>query len=298
MTNTLFEPASLSDFLLRVFPKEHLSASLAKQWVKCPEQVRRVKFLGHKAKPSAAMEWGSADHDTAGFNYQQKIITEKDLPAAELQEHFVNEFEQRVENLGGPDEIEWDGDKDFAGKTPKQGVTVVKDKGVKLVSVYREQIAESLFPLTVEEELFFQPEGLPLPVKGYIDVTARRRDGITGEMSGPMILERKTRGSLREPKPEDKFQARVYQLAKPLPAEFHISSRPNAKVGTWNGDPIEVPERTVASLKAVLLEIAACWSLYGLDHPWPDRGRLHDWACSYCALKPTCPWWHEEWWPR
>lgn len=310
---SVFEPVALDDFLLRSMdwnalvrsnPDDppHLSAGFAKGWNKCPEQMRRRYFLGHKAKPSAAQEWGSADHDTAGFNYRKKIDTEKDLPVPELQEFFVNEFEERVEKLGGPDEIEWDGTKDdakiFGGKTGEQRVEIVKNKGRSLVTTYREQIAPSVFPQTVEEKIVFEPDGLGLPVVGYIDSVIRHRNPFTGEFTGPLILERKTRSQIRAPKPEDVFQARVYQLAKPLPAEFHISARPSARVQAYDPFPVESPATTVASLRAVMLEVAACYTLYGIDHPWPDKGRLHDWACGFCAFKSTCPWWHEEYWPK
>ncbi len=295
---TVFEPVALDDFLLRFWPEGHISVSQAKQYAKCPEQFRRVKVLGHKARPSAALEWGSADHETAGFNYAQKINTEKDLPVPELQEHFVNGFEERVDELGGPDEIEWDGDKDFDGKTPEQGVAVVKDKGVKLVKTYREQIAGQFFPETVEEPLLFEPDGLGIQVKGYIDVVARKYNPLSKDFSGPKILERKTRSQIRAPKPEDVFQARVYQLARPLPAEFHISARPSARVQSYDGFPVEDPRATVALLRSTLLEIASCWALYGAERPWPGRGKLHDWACGFCAMKPTCPYWDPQWWPK
>ncbi len=295
---SVFEPVALDEFLLKFFPEGHISVSQAKQDAKCPEQFRRVRVLGHKARPSAALEWGSADHETAGFNYEAKITTEADLPVAELQEHFVNGFEERVETLGGPSEIDWDGDKDFDGKTPEQSVTVVKDKGVKLVKAYREQIAEQFFPETVEEQILFEPKGLGIAVKGYIDVVARRYDPLLKEFSEPMILERKTRSQIRGPKPEDIFQARVYQLARPLPAEFHISARPTARVRTFNGFPVENPRGTIALLRSTLLEIAGYWALYGPDQPWPGRGKLHDWACGFCAFKPTCAYWDAQWWPK
>ncbi len=299
---TTFEPVSLDDFLLKPWPLGHFSASQAKQAVVCPEQFRRVKILGHLARPNVSREWGSADHETAGFNYSQKISTEKDLPAPELQEHFVNGFEERVEKAGGPDEIDWldsAGDrKMFADQTPKQCVETVKTKGSGLVTAYREQIAQDLFPETVEEEFLIEPEGLGIPIKGFIDVVARRRDAFTREMSEPMILERKTRGQMGAPKPADLFQARVYQLARPLEAEFHISSRPNARVQTYPSEGMEAPETTVRSLRAILLEIAGYYALYGPDQPWPDHGRQHDWMCGFCSFKATCPWWHKEYWPK
>ncbi len=295
---SVFEPVALDDFLRGFWPEGHISVSQVKQFSKCPEQFRRVRVLGHKARPSAALEWGSADHETAGFNYAEKITTEKDLPVAELQEHFVNGFEERVEALGGPTEIDWDGDKDFDGKTPEQGVAVVKDKGVRLVAAYREQIAQDFYPETVEEPLLFEPDGLGVQVKGFIDVVARWRNPLLGDFSPPMILERKTRSQIRAPKPEDIFQARVYQLARPLPAEFHISARPSGRVQTYDPFPVENPRGTVELLRSTLLEIATCHALYGPDRPWPGRGKLHDWSCGFCALKPTCPYWDPQWWPK
>ncbi len=299
---SVFEPVALDDFLLRFFPEGHISASFCKQTARCPEQQRHTRFLGEKARPSAALEWGSADHDTAGHSYLAKVESEKDLPVAELHEFFVNSFEERVEEAGGPGEIEWVGTKEdekmFGDDPPEKCVETVKDKGRALVTTYQEQIAIDIFPETVEEEILFQPDGLEIPVKGYIDVVARRRDPFTGEFSEPMIVERKTRSQIRAPKPEDIFQARVYQLARPLPAEFHISARPSARVQTYDPFPVESPRATVAMIRATLLEVAGYFALYGLDQPWPGRGRFHEWACGFCSVKPTCPYWVPDFFPK
>lgn len=308
MSSTLFEPASLDDFLLNIYPGEYVSASSLKMFVRCPEQWRRRYLLGHKAPPSAALVWGGADHKAVGANYEQKIASEKDLPVGEVQEMFVHELEKGLDDNGGAQEILWDG-KDFADKTPEQGTALVKDRGVKLVAAYQEQIAPALFPETVEQEFLLPVDGLPIPVKGYIDLTAKRPvlPMFGGETmapdDGPFVVERKTKAQNRAPGPEDRFQARLYELATGLPVEFQVSVKTAApRVVVHEPLPLEPASRTVQALKRAVLGIASCYALYGPEQPWPDNGRVNTSfggpSCDFCSYKSSCGWWHEEHWPR
>jgi len=290
-----FQPLALDDFLLRFYPGEHISPSAVKQHAKCPEQFRRVRILGHKAPPGGAMLLGTAAHEAAGHNFQQKILTEREVPVSEVQDFFRADLGRRIDEAGGSGELDWSG-AEWRGKTPAQNAAAIVDAGAKIVSRYHEEVAPDLFPQAVEKELLFQVDGIALPVKGYIDVVASRRDGFTKTMGEPMILERKTRKDRRPPKPEDIFQASIYQLAEPMPVEIQISARSSGE--TLLHTPVTSTARQTAQmLRATLLEIAANYALYGPDQPWPGKGRLHDWACDFCSLKASCPFWDESFWP-
>ncbi len=306
MTTPVFEPASLSEFLLKAFPREYVSASSLKMAVKCPEQWRRRYVLGHKAPPNANMLWGGADHKAVAVSYQQKIESEKDLPVDEVKELFAAEVEKKVDEAGGAGEVEWSG-RDYEDKTPLASVSFVKDRGTKLVGMYQEQVASVTFPLTVEQEFLVPLNGLP-PVKGFIDLTAQRMEVLSGtddERPGPrFVVERKTKGVNQPPAPEDRFQARLYELASGLPVEFQVSVKSaQPRVVVHEPQPLSSTENTLRSLKRTVLELASYYTLYGEDQPWPDHGRLHPWGCGtpqrpMCGFLSTCPFWHPEFWPK
>ncbi len=308
---TTFEPVALDDFLLRFFPREYVSASSLKMYVRCPEQWRRRYVLGHKAPPNSNMLWGGADHKAIEFSYKQKLTTEKDLPVEEVKERFVHELETRIDEEGGAGEVEWSG-RDLEGKTPEQATTFVKNRGANLVAAYQEQVAPITFPLTVEQEFLLPIDGLSIPIKGYVDLTAHRsrpEDPLFTAPHAPyqsprFAVERKTKATNQPPAPDDRFQAHLYEYATGLPVEFQVSVKSaQPKVTIHEPQPLEPRERTAASLKRLVLGIATCFSLYGEEQPWPDHGRLHMFACGtaekpQCGFRSSCPYWHEEYWPK
>ncbi len=301
---SVFEPIALDEFLLKFFPREYVSASSLKMFVRCPEQWRRRYVLGHKSPPNSNMLWGGADHRAVGFNYQQKIESERDLPVKEVKERFSYELDMGVEHAEG--EIEWSG-RDLEGKTPKQAHDFILDRGANLVGAYQEQVAPITQPLTVEQEFLLPIDGLGVPVKGYVDLTAKRRGnaifapamGTEPHFEKPFVVERKTKGTNQPPAPDDRFQARVYELATGLPVEFQVSVKSaQPKVTLHEPLPLSSEKSTIESLKRAVLGIATCYSLYGEEQPWPDNGRLHPFSCSYCGFRESCPWWDPQWWPK
>ncbi len=302
---TTFAPVALDDFLLRFFPREYVSASSLKMYVRCPEQWRRRYVLGHKAPPNSNMLWGGADHRAVGANYEQKIESEKDLPVKEVQERFATELDEGIAQAD--DEIEWAG-KDLEGKTPAQARDFILDRGANLVGMYQEQVAPVTFPSSVEQEFLLPLDGLP-PVKGYIDLTASRvlaepkvvtpDSFVPGLLAEEFVVERKTKGTNQPPAPDDRFQARVYELATGLPVEFQVSVKTaQPKVTIHEPLPLSSVKSTTESLRRMVLGIAHCYTVYGEEQPWPDHGRLHTFACSFCGFRETCPWWEPQWWPK
>jgi len=289
-----FEPTSLTEILLKIFPREYVSASSLKMAVRCPNQWRFRYVLGRKEPPSAALLWGGADHKAAEHNYAQKIASEKDLPVKEIKEFFAAELDKRVEEDGGAEEVEWKG-KDISEKTPKEAHAFVKDRGTDLVACYHEQVAPTIFPVTVEEEFLFPIDGLP-PIKGYVDIVGQRRDALMTEPSEPFIVERKTKSANRLPSPEDRLQGRIYQLVKPLPLEFQVSVKTQVPKVILHEQTLPEPhDLAVESVKQTILALASFYALYGPDDPWPDWGRSHEMfgkpACEFCGFKPNCEWW-------
>lgn len=262
---------------------DHLSPSSLKMYMRCREQWRRRYLLGQKERPGAALVWGTA-HNFAlvETNFAQKITTGEDLPVADVELAFAEGFDQRVERDGGEGEIAWD-----------QKPGVMKDKGVALAAAYHTQVSASVQPVTVEESFSLELPGVPVPVIGYMDVTEPGR-----------TIDLKT-GSKREMKPDNAFQGRVYQLARPVPMEFHLATKTKVPgiytPAEWPEFGLEFSESVQARTRLMLVtlaqDIAATFARFGPDDPWPGAF-TYGWSCGFCGWGPkgngTCAWWAGE----
>lgn len=258
----------------------HLSASQITMFQRCPEQYRRRYLLGEKARPGAALIWGSADHYAHEQNFGQKITTGTDIPEEDVKLAFAEGFDRAVDRNGGQSEIEWD---------EKPGT--LKDKGVALVGVYHQQVSPRIQPVAVEEKFTIHIPQVPVPVIGYVDVVT--------EAVG---IERKTAGRKESvPKPDWRIQGLIYQAVKRMPVEWHISAKTKVP-GVYTA--VEEPrlllplnhatvDATLQLMQTVAKAITGYHNLYGPDDPWPGA-ITHPWACGYCGYRPTCPWWAGE----
>jgi hypothetical protein len=253
----------------------HLSASTLTLFMRCPEQFRQVKILGKRARPGHALIQGHADHKAQETNFRQKIQTRQDLPLNQVKEAFSAAWDAKIEQEGGPLEVEWG--EAQPGK--------LKDQGVELAGLYHQRISPLIQPVHVEREITLICDQVPVPVQGYVDVETERS-----------LIERKTSATrVKEPKPDWLVQARIYQAALAKPVEWHVSvktgeiltsrdDRPNLRLETSDH---EITEYLIAQ---VALELANNLRNPGPDKPW--KGAVtHPWACNFCGFKPDCFYW-------
>lgn len=307
-----FQPQSLRDFSLEGWPTEllpHTSASALKQFNTCPEQFRRVRILKQRARPGAALIWGRADHKAVEQNFRQKMTTREDLDVELVKSIYAEELELEVEREGGLDEVEWSKeDLNPTASDARKYLAKIKDQGVQLVGKYQIEQAPRVQPLAVEEPFSIQLPGVPVPVEGFIDLDAELAEWWKiGSPVHERIIDRKTVG---HPKVRGEWliQGRIYQLFKPRPIEFHLSLKPgkkrkeprivtpfkNENAGDYIFEP-PPPAMTIAQIQRTMVAIAECMAIYGPEDPWPDA-ISHEWACSYCGFRPSCPWWdHGHW---
>lgn len=295
MSDLSFTPRTLED-LSKDWPTqiEHLSASsLGMAW-RCPEQYRRRYILGEKVPPAQALLWGAADHGAIAYNYGEKLRTGSDAPIADVLLQFVHALDERIEEAGGPDGVDWEG-----GSRDQ-----LIQRGTPLVAMFREQVCPEWMPTEIESE-FELTEGMPLPVQGRIDVIASRHDRQKDEIvpDTERIIERKSASrTLSKVNPDWQVQRRVYQLARKLPHELQVSIKTQTpKI------QLAAPLDPVGLLKPVLTDVEAAntrrlvgqtaariafyYTTYGPDVPWEGVGQAHPWACGFCGYRPTCPWW-------
>jgi hypothetical protein len=256
----------------------HLSATQLTMFMRCKEQYRRRYLLGEKERPGAALVWGAADHKAHEHNFRQKIESHEDIPVGEIQEAFATAWEEVIEEKGGALEIEWGTEK--AGE--------LKDDGIRLVSVYHEQLSPLIQPLAVEREIMHMVEDVPVPVVGYVDVETEHS-----------IIERKTsRRNVSAAKPEWVVQGLIYREVLQKPVEWHLSLKAGMVVTSRAAGKealrLETGESAIDDLiRTVANDMLDTYRRYGPNEPWPGA-ITHPWSCSFCGWRPDCHWWKHE----
>ena len=293
---TDFQPRSLDELMLEWPPElDHISASSVKMASRCKEQWRQRYVLGKKQVPAAALILGRADHAAIEHSMTQKILSYTDSPVTEVKEKFVQVVEEEIEKDGGYKELEVRDGKEIVKSIAKKKQVVGEQKrfGSSLVGMYHHQVSPRLQPVAVEHHFEIETR-LPVKITGYIDL-------ITTDVRNPdwpeTIVDRK-RVSRFGVQAEWRLAADVYQLAYPVPHEWHLSNtsgggriqvpdRPESELV----QPPPDPERALLFLEQIMAEIGFLYRKYGPDHPWPTNGKLHPFACNYCGYRPDCWGW-------
>lgn len=308
-----FIPRSLEELALEWPPElDHISASSVKMMVRCPEQWRQRYVLGKKIPPAAALIYGRADHAAIELSMQQKIHSYVDLPVGDVKEKFIAVVDEEIEREGGYAELDVRDGKEVVKAIPKkkQLVGEAKRLGQNLVAQYQQQVSPDVQPLEVEKAIEIHTR-LPVKITGYIDLIADcppggLARGETADGAGlkgnslaasSRIIDRK-RVSRYGVQAEWRLAADVYQLAYPVPHEWHLSNTSSGgRVHTPDTpdselvQPVPNQERALLFLEQTIAQVGFLYRRYGPDHPWPTQGKLHPFACSYCGFRPGCWGW-------
>lgn len=286
----------------------YLSASQVKMADRCLEQYRQTYILGRRQAPGETMLLGSVAHRAIEHNWLGKIVTHEDKSIEDLSDVYAEAWTEQLDEEGGLSEIAWNDDP--TGDERVSRAAKVKDLGWKMVEVHHATVAPRVAPETVEAPFVHQVPGLPVAVKGVIDLTARvlpknddggalgNADPFESPLAAPVVVDQKTRarGGLSG---EDRLQLRMYQLAEPRPAVLHTITRGGKETAKNPAPPKVVEEEalpvppadvTLRKLRRVVVRIALAHKLYGPDEPWDD-GITHPWACGYCGFREGCFWW-------
>lgn len=267
---------------------DHLSASSIKMAARCPEQWRQRYCLGKIQPPNLPMLAGRADHAAIEKSMRQKISSHVDLPLQEVKDTFSQVFEEEVEEQGGINEIE------VRNGDPVKAMDEIRKTGPTAVGVYHQQVSPVIQPTHVEHEFRYPVPGLPVELLGYIDLMVH--DVATGTGEPEFIIDRKRSGrASSKPQPEWTIQAEVYQLVYPIPHCWHITVPPSRVIlpATDNELVQFVRPREISELllNQIVAEIGTLYQRYGPESPWPAKGKLHPWACSYCGYRKDCWGW-------
>jgi PD-(D/E)XK nuclease superfamily len=262
-----------------VLPLEHFSYTGLQMLEICPEQWRNRYVLGRKEPPAQALLLGKVTHGGVEYGLAHKALTEQDPDLDSMLAYYHDlVWPDTLEAYGGKGEVIWD-------DNPEE----VRGQGERMVKAYHPTISR-LEPETVEEE-FTLDLGLPIPVKGWIDLTQKH-----GRPSVDLKTSQSRRSELR---PDWRVQARVYQLAAPVAVDFHVitkSKLPAVVTGLEETGLVEPyrekqAEQMRRRLGQALWAANYYYATYGPDETWPTRGIHHDWRCKWCAFRPDCPEW-------
>lgn len=269
--------SSWPDILPPVF-----SASAMGMLIRCPEQYRQRYVLGLKRPPGAAMVWGRADHEAIGDHFRAVLDTGNGLERQDVLDRFVHYVEQEIEDAGGPSEIQWKAN-------PTTEIDTIKKVGSAMVSAYHTELAPTVEPQAVEQEIEVHDSRWAVPVVGYVDI-----------VEADTLIERKTTSRMfTNPNPDWVWQGRIYQMALPnRSCVWHQSVKHSSDPGKVKVSALlpVAPDalmaaKTVTMLAQAQKNVEHLIVTYGPDEAWPGYGVMHPWACGYCGYRDNCHWW-------
>lgn len=265
---------------LRRLPIEMLSATSIAKAVACPEAWRRRYLLHEKEGFGPERFFGSVDHATIAAFMDDKMRTGLHWSEEQLQGAYTYCWASELERS------------DADGEPPNWGLqdpSKLQDQGRLLVSAYVKQAADAVMPIAVESRFEEQLPGVPVPLVGYIDLETQDR-----------IIERKTAAKrVSAPRPNWRFQGRIYQLSQRKPVEWHVSVRKQTpEILTGLVLPVGNPDETVRMVGQIYRMLDDYWHRYGPRTPWPTLGILHEWLCGKCGFGPnfqaSCVAWRDQ----
>lgn len=258
-----------------VLPVTHLSVSSMNLLRRCPQQWKRRYMDREYEPPSGAMIVGSASGAAEATNFQLKIASGEDLPAADVLDAYADEWRERTER----DDIQW-GEAD-----PEQ----LRQSGQNALETYHAAVAPSVRPVTVERQFTLRFTGADWGFTGYMDVEDEDGSIIDLKSKAKRMSQADADG---DPQPSSYLLARREEAAGGFgtPAtgfQFHTMIR------TKTPQAIVVPtERTDRQLDAYLsrIHMAAAEIAWRAEQDAWDGAPSMAWWCSakFCGYHSTC----------
>jgi len=139
----------------RTLPVDHLSPSQISTYSQCPRRYYLQYVEGIRGPASGAMLRGTAVHAGVELNYQQKLTTRQDLPVAVVERAAADAFKKGLS---------------AAEFHPRENRSTLQQQVVDMARVYHENVAPRIQPLMVERSVDVDMAGVPVPVRGVIDL--------------------------------------------------------------------------------------------------------------------------------
>ena len=245
---------------------KHISVSQVKMFLRCPLQYKFRYIDGLKIPATGSLLLGKSIHSALEGNYSQKIETKQDLPAENVLALFSDRWEKEVK------ETIFDDDE-------KAGA--VKDDGIKLVTVYHQQIAPLIEPRHVEKEFNLAFENVSYTLKGIIDLV---------DVTGTIIDHKTAKRSMSPDDVASDIQLTCYALAyrsvfgaREKELRFDVMVR--TKVPKLQQIPTTRTDGDIQRFLKILGFVSKAIQS-GIFYPCEDRQ-----TCSWCGYRGLCEKW-------
>jgi len=246
--------------------EKHISVSQIKMYLRCPLQYKYRYIDGLIIQPTSSLTLGKSIHSALESNYSQKIESKQDLPSEKMLDLFSERWDKEAqETIFEEDE--------------KAGT--IKDEGVKMVTVYHDQISPTIQPKLVEHGFNLNFENVSYTLKGIIDLV---------DMDGTIIDHKTAKRSMVPEDVESNIQLTCYALAyRSVFGAEEKELRFDVMVKT------KVPKLQQISTKRTQDDINRFLKLMGyvskaiqsgIFYPCEDRQ-----TCSWCGYRGLCKKW-------
>lgn len=245
--------------------ENHVSVTQIKMYLRCPLQYKYRYVDGLKIPPVSAMTLGKSIHSVLEINYKQKIESNQDLPTGKMLDLFSDCWEKEVkETVFEEDE--------------KPGI--VKDDGVKLISVYHAQISPTITPKHVEKEFELSFSNVSYTLKGFIDLV---------DIADVIIDHKTAKRSMPENDVASDLQLTCYALAyRNIFGAEEKELRFDVMVRNKTPKIQQIPtKRTQADIDRFLKVLAYVSKAIGQGIFYPNE----NWMCGSCGYRGRCEKW-------
>lgn len=246
---------------------DHLSPTQISCFLRCPKQWEFRYLKGLKIPPSGAMVLGSSYHEGLAAGFQYILKTQEQPPQDLLFDTFDTSFERiKLEHLVKDEDDDLEFDEILWDEEPDK----LKDTGIELLEAYRERIMPAITPVTVEDRIEIQIDGVNMVM-------------ITDLVTARNVIDHKVK-SRRFPEDELKrdVQATAYSMSLAKPFEFHVALK--------NNNPeviIQKAERTERDKAFFIEQVTKVWKAIQAGIFFPNT---QGWWCSerWCGYYQIC----------
>ena len=257
-------------------PKDHLSTTSRRMYLRCGRQFWYRYVEGQKIPPDSSLVLGVAAHGSLAFGFADQCRTDRHLPVAKLLAHFAARLPvtlREMQELAGADVERKAGDTDAQ----------LKDDGVAMLKLCDGQIGAKIQPERVEAEGSLQiTAGQAGTFKLVVKVDLRTRAGVIIDYK--TTKKRKPEGEAlwdTQLTAEQLVEERAKRPAKRL--EMHVIGR--QKRGPFL-QVLQSPIRTAEQKQDVLQSFAEVATAIRAGI-FPKTDQIQQ-TCSWCGFRKLC----------
>jgi hypothetical protein len=269
--------------------KPHISPSQLSTYENCGEAYRRRYIEKEVIPPGVAALRGGAVHKGAEMNFKHKLEAKTDLPAKDIVDRAVAEFDGRMKAEG----------LFLAPEEQARGMDVVvgeeKDATARLAGLFAREVAPVYQPTSVEDKVRIELPSSPRDILGILDLTATI---VAAPEKGVGIIDYKTGRKTKLQRDFDVSpQLSLYDLtfrSKHGKAPDFIQVEQLIALKSGDKRVVNPTTRSTPDFKAAVARVNAMVS--GLEKGVFMPAAAGSWNCApkWCGYFQTCPYVNAE----